>query len=138
MGGNEAGALLLGVPIGRTTISLYALSSFLATFAGVILSLSKRSGDSTIAVGAELDVITGVVIGGTLLTGGVGYVFGTFFGILLPGVIHTYLTLDGSLTPWWIKIIVGAVLLVFIGLQKLLSSQFSLLKFIRLPQQKAV
>jgi simple sugar transport system permease protein len=131
MGGNETGALLLGVPVGRTTIGIYALSSFLATFAGVILSLSKRSGDSTIAMGAEMDVITGVVIGGTLLTGGVGYVVGTFIGILVPGVIHTYLTLDGSLTPWWTKIIVGFLFLVFVGLQKLLNSQFSLVKLLR-------
>ena len=60
---------------------------------------------------------------GTLLTGGVGYVVGTFIGVLLPGVIHTYLTLDGSLTPWWIKIIVGALFLGFILMQKLLSSR---------------
>jgi ribose/xylose/arabinose/galactoside ABC-type transport system permease subunit len=128
MGGNDTGALLLGVPIGRTTISIYALSSFLATFAGIVLSLSKRSGDSTIANGAELDIIAAVVIGGTLLTGGVGYVIGTFIGVLLPGVIHTYLTLDGSLTPWWIKIIIGALFFMFIGLQKLLSSRYNILK----------
>ncbi|MBN1284271.1 MAG: sugar ABC transporter permease YjfF [Anaerolineae bacterium] len=137
MGGNETGALLLGVPVGRTTIGIYALSSFLATFAGIILSLSKHSGDSTIAMGAEMDVITGVVIGGTLLTGGVGYVIGTFIGTLVPGVIHTYLTLDGSLTPWWIKIIVGTLLLVFIGLQKLLGSQFDFFKLFRRPPLRA-
>jgi galactofuranose transport system permease protein len=138
MGGNETGAHLLGVPIGRTTISIYAMSCFLSTLAGIVLSLSKRSGDATIGVGAELDVITGVVIGGTLLTGGVGYVFGTFFGILLPGVIRTYLTLDGSLTPWWTKIIIGAVLLMFIAMQKLLSSQVNFLELIRLrkPQKQ--
>lgn len=135
IGGNETGALLLGVPVGRTTISIYALSSFLATLAGIILSLSKHSGDSTIAAGAELDIITGVVIGGTLLTGGVGYVIGTMFGILLPGVIHTYLTLDGSLTPWWIKIIIGTLLFGFIVLQMLLSGRFSFKfpKMLRIP-----
>jgi simple sugar transport system permease protein len=101
----------------------YALSSFLATFAGIVLSLSKRSGDSTIAIGVELDVIAAVVIGGTLLTGGVGYVVGTFIAVLLLGSIQTYLTLDGSLTPWWIKIAIGVLLFVFIGLQKLLSSR---------------
>ncbi len=133
MGGNDTGALLLGVPVARTTISVYALSSFLATFAGIVLSLSKRSGDSTIAVGAEMDVIAAVVIGGTLLTGGVGYVIGTFIGALLPGVIRTYLTLDGSLTPWWTKIIIGILLFAFIALQKLLSNRPSFLKSIRLP-----
>ncbi len=123
LGGNETAAHLLGVPVGRTTISVYALSSFLATFAGIVLSLSKRSGDSTIALGVELDVIAAVVIGGTLLTGGVGYVIGTFIGVLLPGVIQTYLTLDGSLTPWWIKIVIGGLLFAFIVLQKVLSGR---------------
>jgi simple sugar transport system permease protein len=131
IGGNDTGALMLGVPVGRTIVLVYALSSFLATFAGIVLSLSKRSGDSTIAVGAELDVIAAVVIGGTLLTGGVGYVVGSFIGALLPGVIRTYLTLDGSLTPWWTKIIVGILLLLFIGLQKLLSGHHDLLRLWR-------
>ncbi len=134
IGGNPTGALLLGVPVGRTIIATYALSSFLATFAGIVLSLSKRSGDSTIALGAEMDVIAAVVIGGTLLTGGVGYVIGTFIGVLLPGVIHTYLTLDGSLSPWWIKIIIGALLFGFIGLQKLLSSNTGVLETLRIPR----
>lgn len=137
LGGNETGAHMLGVPVARTTITIYAMSSFLATLAGIVLSLSKRSGDSTIAWGAEMDVIAAVVIGGTLMTGGVGYVIGTFIGVLLPGVIQTYLTLDGSLTPWWIKIIIGGLLLVFIGLQKLLSSDLSALRFLRVTPKKA-
>jgi ribose/xylose/arabinose/galactoside ABC-type transport system permease subunit len=132
IGGNDTGAVMLGVPVGRTIISVYALSSFLATFAGIVLSLSKRSGDSTIAVNSELDVIAAVVIGGTLLTGGVGYVLGTFVGTLLPAVIRTYLTLDGSLTPWWTKIIIGILFFSFIVLQKLLSSQRDFLKPFRL------
>lgn len=132
MGGNDTGALLLGVPVGSTTIGVYALSSFLATFAGIVLSLSKRSGDSTIAVGSEMDVIAAVVIGGTLLTGGVGYVVGTFIGTMLPAVIRTYLTLDGSLTPWWTKIIIGILLFVFIALQKLLSGRHDFLKPLQL------
>ncbi|KAB2905629.1 MAG: sugar ABC transporter permease YjfF [Anaerolineae bacterium] len=123
VGGNENAALLLGVPVRSTIIGVYTLSSFLATFAGIVLSLSKRSGDSTIAMGAELDIIAAVVIGGTLLTGGVGYVVGTFIGVLVPGVIHTYLILDGSLSPWWIKIVIGVLLFVFIVLQKFLSTR---------------
>jgi len=123
LGGNPDAALLLGVPVGRTTISVYALSSFLATFAGIVLSLSKQSGDSTIAVGLELDVIAAVVIGGTLLTGGVGYVIGTFIAVMTLGTIQIYLVLDGSLTPWWIKIVIGVLLFSFVVLQKLLSSR---------------
>ena len=129
LGGNSDAALLLGVPVGQTTISVYAMSSFLATLAGIVLSLSKHSGDSTIAVGLELDVIAAVVIGGTLLTGGVGYVIGTFIAVLTLGTIQTYLTLDGSLTPWWIKIVIGILLFAFVGLQKLLSSRQGLLGF---------
>lgn len=122
IGGNPTSAHLLGVPVRRTIIGVYALSSFLATFAGIVLSLSKKSGDATTAIGVELDVIAAVVIGGTLLTGGVGYVIGTFFGVMMPGVIRTYLTLDGSLSPWWIKIAIGGMLFGFIVMQKLLSS----------------
>lgn len=123
IGGNRSAAMAMGVPVGRTIIGVYALSSVLATFSGIVLSLSKRSGDATIAVGVELDVIAAVVIGGTLLTGGSGYVLGTFFGTLLPEVIRTYLILDGSLSPWWIKIVIGILLFGFLVLQKLLSSR---------------
>jgi galactofuranose transport system permease protein len=123
LGGNPDAALLLGVPIGRTTITVYALNSFLAAFAGIILSLSKQSGDSSLGVGLELDVIAAVVIGGTLLTGGAGYVIGTFIAVMTLGTIQTYLTLDGSLTPWWIRIVIGVLLFAFVGLQKLLSQQ---------------
>lgn len=121
IGGNPTAALLLGVPVGRTTIGVYTLSSVLATFGGIVLSLSKHSGNSTLAIGIELDAIAAVVIGGTLLTGGVGYVLGTFIGVLVPGVIQTYLILDGSLSPWWIKIVIGFLLFVFIVLQKVLT-----------------
>jgi ribose/xylose/arabinose/galactoside ABC-type transport system permease subunit len=123
LGGNRDAALLLGVPVGRTTIMVYALSSFLTTFAGIVLSLAKQSGDSTIAVGLELDAIAAVVIGGTLLTGGVGYLVGTFIAVMTLGTIRTYLTLDGSLTPWWIKIVTAVLLFAFVVLQKVLSSR---------------
>jgi simple sugar transport system permease protein len=128
LGGNSDAAMLMGVPIARTTIMVYALSSFMATLAGIVLSLSKRSGDSTIGIGLELDVISAVVIGGTLLTGGVGYVIGTFIAVMMLGTIQTYLTLDGSLTPWWIKIVIGVLLFVFVGLQKLLGNRRGILR----------
>lgn len=123
LGGNPDAALLLGVPVGRTTITVYAMSSFLTTFAGIVLSLAKHSGDSTIGVGLELDVIAAVVIGGTLLTGGVGYVVGTFIAVMTLGTIRIYLVLDGSLSPWWIKMVTGVLLFSFVTLQKVLSSR---------------
>ena len=68
-----------------------------------------------------LDAIAGVVIGGTLLTGGVGFVPGTLMGMLILGLIQTIITLNCTLNSWWTKIIIGALLLIFIVLQKLIS-----------------
>jgi galactofuranose transport system permease protein len=123
LGGNETASLLLGVPTGKTTIGVYALSSFLATLAGIVYSLYTKSGYPLAAVGVELDAIAAVVIGGTLLTGGVGYVAGTFIGVLIQGLIQTYITFDGTLNSWWTKIAIGVLLFVFIALQKFLSSR---------------
>ena len=118
IGGNRQSAELMGVPIARTTILIYALSSFLAGLAGIAFSLYTSAGYSLAAVGVELDAIAAVVIGGTLLTGGSGYVAGTLLGILIMGLIQTYIVFDGSLSSWWTKIIIGLLLLAFILLQK--------------------
>jgi ribose/xylose/arabinose/galactoside ABC-type transport system permease subunit len=122
MGGSSTSALLLGVPIARTTIGVYMLSTVLATLAGIVYSLYTRSGYPLAAVGLELDAIAAVVVGGTLLTGGVGFVAGTFVGVMIQGVIQTYINFDGTLNSWWTKIVIGVLLFVFILLQKLLST----------------
>lgn len=129
MGGGENAALLLGVPIARTTIGVYALSGFLAALAGVVYSLYTSSGYPLATVGVELDAIAAVIIGGTLLTGGVGYIAGTFIGVMTQGVIQTYITFDGTLNSWWTKILIGFLLFLFIGLQKVLISRKNLVKF---------
>ncbi|QPC83855.1 sugar ABC transporter permease YjfF [Phototrophicus methaneseepsis] len=131
LGGDSDSALLLGVPIARTTIGVYTLSSILATLAGIIYSLYTRSGYPLAAVGLELDAIAAVVVGGTLLTGGVGYVMGTFVGVLIQGVIQTYINFDGGLNSWWTKIVIGALLFVFIVLQKILSSRTNIFQLRR-------
>ncbi len=69
-------------------------------------------------MGVELDAIAAVVIGGTLLTGGSGFIAGTLVGILIQGLIQTYITFDGSLSSWWTKILIGLLLFTFILLQK--------------------
>ena len=69
----------------------------------------------------ELDAIAAVVIGGTLLTGGSGYVVGTVLGVLVLGVIQTLITFDGNLSSWWTKIVIGGLLFVFILLQRLIG-----------------
>ena len=123
MGGDADSALLLGVPIGQITVLVYTLSGFLASLAGIIYSLYTRSGYPLAAVGLELDAIAAVVVGGTLLTGGVGYVAGTFVGVLIQGVMQTYINFNGSLNSWWTKIAIGILLFVFIMLQKILSTR---------------
>jgi simple sugar transport system permease protein len=67
----------------------------------------------------ELDAIASVVIGGTLLTGGVGSVIGTLFGVLINGTIITILQFNGTLSSWWTRIAVGILTLIFIGVQSL-------------------
>ncbi|OWV88471.1 ABC transporter permease [Rhizobium sp. N122] len=118
LGGGPQTARLMGVPVGRTTIQIYALSGFLAGLSGIVFSLYTSAGYSLAAVGVELDAIAAVVIGGTLLTGGAGFVAGTFIGILIQGLIQTYITFDGTLSSWWTKILIGLLLFAFILMQK--------------------
>ena len=118
LGGGVQTARLMGVPVGRTTIQIYALSGFLAGLSGIVFSLYTSAGYSLAAVGVELDAIAAVVIGGTLLTGGAGFVAGTLIGILIQGLIQTYITFDGTLSSWWTKILIGLLLFAFILMQK--------------------
>ncbi|KQV27937.1 ABC transporter permease [Rhizobium sp. Root1203] len=118
LGGGAQTAQLMGVPVGRTTIQIYALSGFLAGLSGIVFSLYTSAGYSLAAVGVELDAIAAVVIGGTLLTGGAGFVAGTFIGLLIQGLIQTYITFDGTLSSWWTKILIGLLLFAFILMQK--------------------
>ncbi|KJF72177.1 ABC transporter permease [Agrobacterium arsenijevicii] len=118
LGGNPQSAELMGVPIGTTTIGIYALSGFLSGLAGIVYTLYTSSGYSLATVGVELDAIAAVVIGGTLLTGGMGLVAGTFVGLLIQGLIQTYIVFDGTLSSWWTKIVIGVLLFVFIVLQR--------------------
>lgn len=127
LGGGEHTAQLMGVPVSRTIILIYALSGFLAGLSGIVFSLYTSAGYSLATVGVELDAIAAVVIGGTLLTGGAGFVGGTLIGILIQGLIQTYITFDGTLSSWWTKILIGFLLFAFILLQKglLVLSRFN-------------
>ena len=118
LGGGENTARLMGVRQTRTTVLVYAFSGLMSGFAGVVFSIYTGSGYSLATVGTELTAIAAVVIGGTLLTGGAGYMFGTFVGVLTMGLIQTYIVFDGSLSSWWTKIVIGLLLLAFILLQK--------------------
>jgi simple sugar transport system permease protein len=119
IGNNEQSARLMGLPVGRTKIIVYAFSGFCSALAGVVWSISLLSGYGGYAPGMELDAIASVVIGGTLLTGGVGNVIGTLFGVLINGTIVSILQFNGTLSSWWTRIGVGLLTLIFIGIQSL-------------------
>ena len=118
LGGGEQTARLMGVRQGRTTMLVYGFSGLMAGLSGIVFSVYTGSGYSLATVGTELTAIAAVVIGGTLLSGGAGYMFGTLVGVLTMGLIQTYIVFDGSLSSWWTKIVIGILLLVFILLQK--------------------
>lgn len=119
IGNNEQSALLMGLPVGRTKIIVYTFSGFCSALAGIVWSVSLLSGYGGYAPGMELDAIASVVIGGTLLTGGVGNVIGTLFGVLSVGTIVSILQFNGTLSSWWTRIAVGVLTLIFIGVQSL-------------------
>ncbi|MGJ7510768.1 galactofuranose ABC transporter, permease protein YjfF [Variovorax sp. GT1P44] len=123
IGGNEQSALLMGLPVRSTVIGVYTLSGFCSALGGVVFTFYMLSGYGLHAVGLELDAIAAVVIGGTLLTGGVGYVVGTLFGVLMLGIIQTLISFDGTLSSWWTRIVVGVLLFVFCLLQRLFSAR---------------
>ena len=125
IGGNEQSAVLMGLPVARTKIIIYATCGFCAALAGVVNTFYMSAGDPTAGTGLELEAIAAVAIGGTLLSGGVGYVAGTMLGVMIFGVIQTGIMFQGTLSSWWTKIAVGLLLLAFILLQKFIQSKSS-------------
>ncbi|HYI59429.1 MAG TPA: galactofuranose ABC transporter, permease protein YjfF [Microlunatus sp.] len=123
LGGSESSALLMGLPVARTKVLVYVVSGFCSGLAGLLFSFYTLSGYSLTAIGTELDAIAAVVIGGTLLTGGYGFVWGSVLGVLVLGTIQTIITFEGTLSSWWTKIFIGGLLLVFIILQRLLTAR---------------
>ncbi len=123
IGSNESSARLMGVPVDRIKVWIYALSGFCATAAGIVVTFYMQSGNSSSFVGLEMDAIAAAVIGGTLLTGGVGGVPGTLMGVMILGLIQTLITFHGSLNNWWAKIFIGALLFVFIAIQQILNKR---------------
>jgi len=121
IGGNEQSAILMGLPVAKTKIAIYTMNSTLCALAGIVYALYTSSGYALACVGLELDAIAAVVIGGTLLTGGIGFVEGTLVGVLILGLIQTFITFQGTLSSWWTKIVIGILLFIFILLQRYLS-----------------
>jgi simple sugar transport system permease protein len=120
-GANEQSAKLMGLPVDKTKVLVYTLNGFCSALAGIAYSIYVGSGHGTHASnGFEMTVIAAVVIGGTMLTGGEGYVFGSLFGVLITGLIQTLIQFNGKLSSWWASIAIGVLTLGFIGIQSLL------------------
>lgn len=119
MGNNEQSALLMGLSVARTKIAVYAFSGLCSSLAGIVFSMSLLAGYGQFATGMELDSIAAVVIGGTALSGGVGNVIGTLFGVMIHGTIVSVLQFNGTLSSWWTRIGVGVLTLIAIGIQSL-------------------
>jgi simple sugar transport system permease protein len=123
VGGNEQSAAMMGLNVGATRVAVYALSGFCAALGGVLFSFYMLSGYGLHGQGTELDAIAAVVIGGTLLSGGYGYIAGALSGVLVLGAIQTLIAFDGTLSSWWTKIVIGALLFIFCVVQKLMGGR---------------
>jgi len=121
-GANEQSARLMGLPVDRTKMTVYMLNGLCSALAGIAYSIYVGSGHGTHATGFELTVIAAVVIGGTALTGGEGYILGALFGVLITALIQSLIQFNGQLSSWWTSIAIGGLMLVFIGVQSLLAS----------------
>ncbi len=123
IGGSESSALLMGLPVVRTKLAVYIISGTLAGLAAVVYTSKLGIAQNITGVGWELDAIAAVIIGGTLLTGGAGFVLGSVVGALVLGLMNVLITRDGSIPPEATTIITGAILLVFVLLQRLVVSR---------------
>jgi galactofuranose transport system permease protein len=122
IGGSEQSALLMGLPVARTKIAIYGLSGFCSALAGIVFTFYTLSGYALDGKGMELDTIAAVVIGGTLLTGGVGTILGTVMGVLVYGIIQVLIVFQGTLNSWWTRIVIGFLVFVFCLLQRLFEA----------------
>jgi len=122
LGGNNQSALMLGVNVKRTRFYSYLISGLLSGIAGFVFMMHTGAGNATNAAGAEMNAIASSIIGGTLLSGGVGNVLGTLFGVLTLTTIKAIVTTSGLRDPWWQSITTGAMLCFFILLQSLVLS----------------
>ncbi|MFJ6146605.1 ABC transporter permease [Streptomyces anulatus] len=121
VGGSSDAATLMGLPVARTKILVYTLSGLLAGLAGALNAARLSSGVTIVGVGMELDAISAVVIGGTLLIGGAGSISGTLWGVLLLAVIQNLINQIGSLNSSYQSVVSGGFLIVVVVAQRYLA-----------------
>lgn len=124
IGGGEQSARLMGLAVARTKIMVYVISGVCGGIAGLLLTAYSGAGYPRNGIGTELDAIAAVVIGGTLLTGGTGYVLGSLIGVLVYGTIKKVISFMGA-EQSWTQIIIGILLLLFIIVQRLIVARSS-------------
>ena len=117
VGGNRQSALMLGINVKRTIFWCYVISGLLSGLAGFVFLMHKPAGNASVAMRSEMDAIASSIIGGTLLTGGVGGVIGTFFGTMILATIQKIIALSPLNASWWQDMANGAMLSFFILLQ---------------------
>ena len=123
VGGNQQSALMMGLNVKLTRFMAYVSSGLLAGIGGFLFCLNSCAGFVEQARGLEMDAISSSVIGGTLLSGGVGNPFGTLFGVLIKGTINSLITTQGTLSSWWVRIALSVLLCFFIVLQSVIASR---------------
>ncbi len=121
IGGSESSAMLMGLPVHRTKMLIYVISGTLAGIAAVVYTSRLGIAQNITGIGWELDAIAATVIGGTLLTGGAGFVLGSVVGALVLGLMNVLITRDGAIKPEAVTIITGGILLVFVLLQRVVT-----------------
>ena len=122
LGGNEQSALMLGINVKRSRFLSYVISGLLAGLAGYVFIMHASSGKTSIGLRSEMDAIASAIIGGTLLTGGVGNVFGTFFGVLILSTKQELIDASAVQDSYWSDIASGALLALFILMQSVVLS----------------
>ncbi len=122
VGGNTQSAMMMGLNVRKIRLKAYILDGLLAGCGGFLFCLNSCAGFVEQAKGLEMDAISSAVIGGTLLSGGVGTPFGTLFGVLIKGTITSLITTQGTLSSWWVRIVLSVLLCFFIVLQSVLGN----------------
>jgi simple sugar transport system permease protein len=123
VGGNKQSALMLGINVKRTKFISHIICSMLAGIGGYVYFLHVGSGSASHAMGMEMNAIASSIIGGTMLTGGVGNIIGTLFGVLSLSTIQNIVTSAGFDQAWWTGITIAAMLCIFLVIQSLVIAR---------------